>query len=95
MIFKTLKKERKFEEKLNKSKGWIIKRMKEDGACLFRAVGAFVYFFYHVKHDFQIIFCSQADQVYGDQEMHGVVRKLSMDYMVKLSFDFHQNNSIY
>ena len=35
--------------------------MKEDGACLFRAV---------------------AFQVYGDQEMHGVVRKHCMDYMV-------------
>lgn len=62
-------KERKFEEKLSKAKGWNIKRMKEDGACLFRAV---------------------ADQVYGDQEMNGVVRKLCMDYMAKNSDHFSQ-----
>ncbi|XP_031423751.1 OTU domain-containing protein 5b isoform X3 [Clupea harengus] len=36
--------------------------MKEDGACLFRAI---------------------ADQVYGDQDMHDVVRKHCMDYLVK------------
>uniref|UniRef100_A0A915K4L6 ubiquitinyl hydrolase 1 n=1 Tax=Romanomermis culicivorax TaxID=13658 RepID=A0A915K4L6_ROMCU len=54
--------ERKFEEKLRKTKGYTIKKMKEDGACLFRSV---------------------ADQIYGDQEMHGVVRKLCMDYMAK------------
>lgn len=44
--------------------GFIVKKMGEDGACLFRAV---------------------ADQVYGDQEMHGVVRKHCMDYIVSYS----------
>lgn len=43
--------------------GFIVKKMGEDGACLFRAV---------------------ADQVYGDQEMHGVVRKHCMDYIVNI-----------
>ena len=52
--------ERRFEKKLRK-KGFLIAKMGEDGACLFRAV---------------------ADQVYGDQEMHELVRKLCCDYMV-------------
>ncbi|OXA36623.1 OTU domain-containing protein 5 [Folsomia candida] len=51
--------ERRFEKKMRK-KGYIIKKMGEDGACLFRAV---------------------SDQVYGDQEMHTVVRKHCMDYI--------------
>uniref|UniRef100_A0A3B4E3F8 ubiquitinyl hydrolase 1 n=1 Tax=Pygocentrus nattereri TaxID=42514 RepID=A0A3B4E3F8_PYGNA len=51
-----------FEKALKEKKGFVIKRMKEDGACLFRAV---------------------ADQVYGDQDMHDVVRKHCMDYLVK------------
>lgn len=51
--------DRWFEKRMRK-KGFIIKKMGEDGACLFRAV---------------------ADQVYGDQEMHGVVRKHCMDYI--------------
>ncbi|KAM8965668.1 OTU domain-containing protein 5 isoform 2-T2 [Sarcophilus harrisii] len=49
-----------FEKALKDKKGFIIKQMKEDGACLFRAV---------------------ADQVYGDQDMHEVVRKHCMDYL--------------
>lgn len=44
-----------------RKRGFIIKRMGEDGACLFRAV---------------------SDQVYGDQEMHSMVRKHCMDYIV-------------
>lgn len=52
-----------FEKKINK-KGWVIKKMAEDGACLFRAV---------------------ADQIYGDQDMHKVVRKLCIDYIVSIS----------
>lgn len=48
--------------------GFIVKKMGEDGACLFRAV---------------------ADQVYGDQEMHGVVRKHCMDYIVSIK---HKND---
>ncbi|XP_015439118.1 PREDICTED: OTU domain-containing protein 5-B [Dufourea novaeangliae] len=51
--------DRWFEKRMRKM-GFIIKKMGEDGACLFRAV---------------------ADQVYGDQEMHGVVRKHCMDYI--------------
>lgn len=46
-----------------RKKGYIIKKMGEDGACLFRAV---------------------SDQVYGDQEMHTVVRKHCMDYIVRI-----------
>lgn len=42
-------------------RGFVIKPMVEDGACLFRAI---------------------ADQVYGDQEMHSVVRTHCMDYIV-------------
>lgn len=45
--------------------GLLIKKMGEDGACLFRAV---------------------ADQVYGDQEMHDLVRQNCIDYMVRYSF---------
>ncbi|BFZ08965.1 hypothetical protein BsWGS_12004 [Bradybaena similaris] len=56
-----------FEQALKEKKGFIIKKMGEDGACLFRAV---------------------ADQVYGDQEMHGVVRKHCLDYMSK-NADFY------
>ncbi|KAJ8393511.1 hypothetical protein AAFF_G00059840 [Aldrovandia affinis] len=50
-------------------KGFVIKKMKEDGACLFRAV---------------------ADQVYGDQDMHEVVRKHCMDYLMK-NADYFSN----
>ncbi|KAK6994760.1 OTU domain-containing protein 5-B [Biomphalaria glabrata] len=56
-----------FEKALKEKKGFIIKKMGEDGACLFRAV---------------------ADQVYGDQEMHGTVRKHCLDYMSK-NADFY------
>ena len=55
-----VEKDRKFEHIMRK-KGYIIKKMVEDGSCLFRAV---------------------ADQIYGDQEMHGSVRKHCMDYLV-------------
>ena len=54
--------EAQFEKKINK-KGWVIKKMAEDGACLFRAV---------------------ADQIYGDQDMHSVLRKLCIDYIVSI-----------
>lgn len=37
--------------------------MKDDGACLFRAV---------------------SDQLFGDQDMHDIVRKQCMDYVVSL-----------
>lgn len=61
--------EHRFEKSLREKKGFIIKRMKEDGACLFRAV---------------------ADQVYGDQDMHEVVRKHCMDYLMK-NADYFSN----
>ncbi|KAL7288744.1 hypothetical protein TKK_0016726 [Trichogramma kaykai] len=50
----------KWFEKRMKKRGFVIKKMGEDGACLFRAI---------------------ADQVYGDQDMHSVVRKHCMDYL--------------
>ena len=52
--------DRRFEKMMRK-RGFIVKPMGEDGACLFRSV---------------------ADQVYGDQEMHAVVRSHCMDYIV-------------
>ncbi|XP_041349788.1 OTU domain-containing protein 5-like [Gigantopelta aegis] len=54
--------ERWFEKALKEKKGFDIKKMGQDGACLFRAI---------------------ADQVYGDQEMHTIVRKNCIDYMAK------------
>jgi len=54
--------EEEFERELHEKKGFDIKQMATDGACMFRAV---------------------ADQVYGDQEMHSVVRRHCMDYMLK------------
>ncbi|XP_027730750.1 OTU domain-containing protein 5-like [Vombatus ursinus] len=61
--------EHRFEKALRDKKGFTIKQMKEDGACLFRAV---------------------ADQVYGDQDMHEVVRKHCMDYLMK-NADYFSN----
>ncbi|XP_077994967.1 OTU domain-containing protein 5-B-like [Glandiceps talaboti] len=61
--------ERRFEKALEEKRGFIIKKMVPDGACLFRAV---------------------ADQVYGDQEMHSIVRNHCMDYMVKNTDYFSQ-----
>ncbi|CAH1784110.1 unnamed protein product [Owenia fusiformis] len=55
-----------FEMALKKKFGLIIKRMGEDGACLFRAI---------------------ADQVFGDQEMHSIVRKNCVDHMA-MNIDF-------
>jgi len=61
-----------FEKLLNDKKGFTVKKMAPDGACLFRAV---------------------ADQVYGDQEMHSVVRKHCMDYMVFICVTWKIQNS--
>ncbi|XP_013391658.1 OTU domain-containing protein 5-B-like isoform X2 [Lingula anatina] len=58
-----------FEAALQKKRHFAIKKMKEDGACLFRAV---------------------SDQVYGDQEMHSLVRKQCIDYMMK-NADYFSN----
>ncbi|XP_056278162.1 OTU domain-containing protein 5-A isoform X2 [Pseudoliparis swirei] len=65
----TIEQEHWFEKALGEKKGFVIKKMKEDGACLFRAV---------------------ADQVYGDQDMHEVVRKHCMDYLMK-NADYFSN----
>ena len=35
--------ERQFEQTLKASRGLMIKKMRPDGACLFRAVGEFTY----------------------------------------------------
>merc|ERR1719334_2127669 len=61
-------KDRRFE-RLMKRKGYVIKKMKEDGSCLFRAV---------------------ADQIYGDQEMHAVVRDHCMNYIEHNSDHYSQ-----
>jgi len=51
-----------FEKMLKEKRGFIIKKMSQDGACLFRSV---------------------ADQVFGDQEMHSLVRNHCIEYMAK------------
>ncbi|CAF2630070.1 unnamed protein product [Rotaria sp. Silwood2] len=56
--------EMRFEKTLKEKKGFIIKPVQEDGACLFRAI---------------------SDQVFGDEEMHSIVRQNCMDYIVKNS----------
>ena len=56
-------------ESVMRKKGYIIKKMGEDGACLFRAV---------------------ADQVYGEEEMHQVVRTQCLNYLEKNSVYFSQ-----
>lgn len=43
-------------------RGFIVKEIEEDGACLFRAISL---------------------QMYGDQDMHEVIRQQSMDYIVR------------
>jgi OTU domain-containing protein 5 len=58
-----------FESELKEKRGYYIKKVKEDGNCLFRAI---------------------ADQVYGDEEMHSVVRGMCMDYMLKERDHFSQ-----
>ncbi|XP_025032709.1 OTU domain-containing protein 5 isoform X4 [Python bivittatus] len=100
--------EHRFEKALREKKGFIIKQMKEDGACLFRAVG-----FQDLKKS--TLLCGlafkngrsliskvlipsvhfllssiQTDQVYGDQDMHEVVRKHCMDYLMK-NADYFSN----
>lgn len=54
--------EQHFERELKEKRGWVIRKMAQDGNCLFRAV---------------------ADQVYGDAEMHDVVRSQVVDFMRK------------
>eukprot|EP00117_Sycon_ciliatum_P028391 scpid44628/ scgid1764/ OTU domain-containing protein 5-A; Deubiquitinating enzyme A len=62
-------KEKQFEQLLLKELGFVIRKMRGDGACLFRAV---------------------AEQVYGDQEFHGSVRKCCMDYILQNADHFSQ-----
>lgn len=42
-------------------RGYILKPVEEDGACLFRAISL---------------------QIYGDEDMHDVIRQNTMDYIV-------------
>lgn len=41
VYFRFIKVERQFEQALKEKKGFIIKKMAQDGACLFRAVGTY------------------------------------------------------
>jgi hypothetical protein len=58
--------------------------MAEDGNCLFRSVGmgwqsvAWSSALIDEVH----LHCIEADQIYGDPEMHDQMRKLCLDYMV-------------
>jgi OTU domain-containing protein 5 len=74
----------RFARALKEKKGFVIKPVQEDGACLFRAVCK-------EKPKYQIInlfiyfsSSSSADQVFGDEEMHATVRQNCMDYIVSL-----------
>lgn len=42
-------------------RGFVIEKIVEDGACLFRSISL---------------------QVYGDQDMHEIIRQQTMDYIV-------------
>ncbi|XP_044742137.1 OTU domain-containing protein 5 [Chrysoperla carnea] len=53
--------DRTFNETMRK-KGFVVKNIVEDGACLFRAI---------------------ADQVYGNEDMHSIVRNNCMDYIMQ------------
>ncbi|XP_060230918.1 OTU domain-containing protein 5 isoform X8 [Meriones unguiculatus] len=87
----TVEQEHWFEKALRDKKGFIIKQMKEDGACLFRAVEL-------SWRESELLASLQrsrlaglaADQVYGDQDMHEVVRKHCMDYLMK-NADYFSN----
>jgi len=45
-------------------RGYELKPVEEDGACLFRSISL---------------------QIYGDEEMHDVIRQHTMDYIVMLT----------
>ncbi|CAH0382719.1 unnamed protein product [Bemisia tabaci] len=49
-----------FEKLIMRKRGLVVKKMGEDGACMFRAV---------------------ADQIYGDQELHRLIRNQCMDFI--------------
>ena len=66
-------------ERVMRRKGYSIKPMGEDGACLFR--------WDQNKSIWYLVFLTSmpravADQLYGDQEMHHCVRAQCMDYIV-------------
>ncbi len=70
-----------FEEGLRK-KGLIIKRMADDGNCLFRSIGSLF--------SLQLIDSFVAEQVYGDPEMHDQVRERCIQYMIQERDHFSQ-----
>lgn len=78
--------ELQFADRLRASHGWQIKQMQGDGACLFRAVGRL-----STSRPLRTK-PIPADQVYGDEEMHGEVRRLCMDYMVRVPLNFIRNS---
>lgn len=59
--------------------------MQEDGACLFRSVGL---------TPFESVVDILAYHIYGDQEMHGQVRRLCMDYMVNIFFNLTNDHQV-
>lgn len=69
----------RFGRALKEKKGFVIKPIQEDGACLFRAVCTYIppLRFRHLP-----CFSPSADQVFGDEEMHATVRQNCMDYIV-------------
>jgi hypothetical protein len=72
IVFLIVQNELEFVHALWRKKRWQVIKMREDGACLFRSVG----------NGSPIRVFTTAYHVYGDQEMHGQVRRLCMDYMV-------------
>lgn len=60
---------------LLRKNGFQIRPMAEDGNCLFR--------FAELPRMSFNLYRAIADQVYGDPEMHDVVRKNAMDYIVR------------
>ncbi|XP_036596546.1 OTU domain-containing protein 5 isoform X2 [Trichosurus vulpecula] len=98
----TVEQEHWFEKALRDKKGFIIKQMKEDGACLFRAVAygpvlpssppwpEIRVLSWVLAGGLPATVPWKTDQVYGDQDMHEVVRKHCMDYLMK-NADYFSN----
>ncbi|EPB76972.1 OTU-like cysteine protease, partial [Ancylostoma ceylanicum] len=61
--------------------GFKDEKMDADFALLLKRTRGFE--IRHVRGDGSCMFRAVADQLYGDQEMHGEVRRLCMDYMVR------------
>ena len=58
-------------------RGFVLKPVEEDGACLFRSISL---------------------QIYGDEDMHDVIRQNTMDYIVsfvKSSYSKFNNNFLF